>query len=99
VTVAYLYPFMGYNLDYTNITSELKTYAIYGKEKKLLSSLTGDEIQKDCFEIDIVSDLIGDAYLSGKTAIKLKVKADYQGEAIVVPKEWTDSSGYTHKVG
>jgi hypothetical protein len=30
VTKAYIYPFLGYNLAYDNIVSELKTYATYG---------------------------------------------------------------------
>lgn len=89
VTAAYIYPFTGYNLPYDRIVSDLNTYATYG-DKTLMSSLTGDQIQRDCFEVNNTGDSWDD-YFVGKNVFKLRVKPDYTGEAIIVPKEWTEN--------
>ena len=97
VTVAYVYPFLGYNLPYNNITSALNTYAQYGT-KQSMATLTGDQIPRDCFEVNIDTYPDWEYDFTGRNIIKLRVKSDFTGEAIIVPKEWTNEYGMTYPV-
>lgn len=96
ITKTWIYPFTGYSLSYNNIVGNLNTYAKYG-DKTDLSTLTGDQIQLDCFELNTTASSWEDRF-EGKNIFKLKVKADYTGEAIIVPKEWTVDGVGTYPV-
>lgn len=88
ITKAYIYPFLGYNLAYDNIVSELKTYATYG-QKVLMSSLSGDDISQEYFELDTAPYVAGEAYYNPLATYKIKVKSSFTGEALIVPAKYT----------
>jgi len=83
-TVAYSYPFIGYNLPYDNIVMELNTIAQYGT-KKPLSKMTGDEISRDYFKPASVSE--GVDYLTSDE-IAIGIKPDFADEAIIIPSTY-----------
>ena len=80
-TVAYSYPFVGYNLPYDNIVMELNTIAQYGTKKKL-SDMKGDEISRDYFYI--TSNGETQPYLRDNE-ITIAIKKEFADEAIVIP--------------
>lgn len=97
VSKAWIYPFTGYHLSYNNIVGDLRTYATYGAKTEM-SSLTGDQIPRDWFEVNINTYPDWEYDFTGRNIIKLRVKPDFTGEAIIVPKEWTNEYGMTYPV-
>lgn len=77
-----IYPFIGYDRSYTNIQGEVTAYARFG-EPVDIKTLSGDMISTEYFErndndpIDLPPNSTG-----------LYIKADFEGEALIVPKMW-----------
>lgn len=97
ITKTWVYPFLGYNLPYDNIVGELKTYATYGA-KISMSELTGLSIPQDYFTVDNTPSVESDKFLDIQNIYKIVINADYDGEAIIIPKEITHN-GVTKKIG
>lgn len=81
-TVAYVYPFIGYNLPYNKIEMELNTIAQYGA-KKSMATLSGDEISRDYFSITSIGE--GTGYLQDQE-VAISINPEFTDEAIIIPK-------------
>ena len=86
VEVTNIWPFTGYNIPYNKVTTDISTYAQFGS-KQSMKDLTGDEIETSYFEEDTWSGS-GDIYFDSMNICKLKVKASFTGEALIVPRYW-----------
>jgi hypothetical protein len=54
-----------------------------------MSSLSGDDISQEYFELDTAPYVAGEAYYNPLTTYKIKVKSSFTGEALIVPAKYT----------